>query len=230
VAKLKGAKKKLIYTRVELTTLWLNWRHRRTYDRLVFESDEKQVTNSEFNMWMPYAIDEAAARKFVDDRGYDRARVQEEVQPWVDHMFEIMANEDDRNYAYIMNWFTWILRKKTKTGTALLLMADHGAGKSVVAERYSQILGAIPNINTTHKPVERFCRLCRLCRFRFRFRFRFTRLTFHVSRVTSFYSVLCICQAVYYTCQMIRAVLIVILHLFKNLFSFAWWHRVGILG
>jgi hypothetical protein len=138
----KGQKRKLVYEHKELTSLWLNWVKRRVCDRLVFQPDADRVSEREFNMWQPYSIDEKSARAFAERRGMDERAVLLAVKPWVNHMFHIIADGNTANFHYIMNWITWVLVRKTKTGTALLLMADHGSGKSVVAETYSEILGA----------------------------------------------------------------------------------------
>jgi hypothetical protein len=140
----KGQKRKLVYEKKDLTSLWLDWCDRRVCDRLVFQPDPDRVGARDFNMWQPYTIDEKEAKAFAERRGMDAKDVLKAVEPWIEHMHNIIADDNTLSFHYIMNWITWVLVRKTKTGAALLLMADHGAGKSVVAETYSEILG------TTH--------------------------------------------------------------------------------
>jgi phage/plasmid-associated DNA primase len=80
----------------------------------------------------------------VERRGWDNQRVLRELKPWLDHMFHIISDGYTSHFNYIMGWMSWVLVNKTKAGTGLLLMSDHGAGKSCVAEAYAEILG------TTH--------------------------------------------------------------------------------
>jgi hypothetical protein len=141
VPKLKGAKKIVVWERKELPVLWLQWRGRTTFDRCVFQPKSENVKAGEFNLWTPYAVDEDNAWNFVKRRGWDRKRVLLELKPWLNHMFHIISDGYRNHFRYIISWKTWILRNKSKAGTALLLMSDHGAGKSCVAEAYAEILG-----------------------------------------------------------------------------------------
>lgn len=142
VPKLKGKQKTVVWERKEMAEIWMRWEGRKTYDRVVFEPNEAMVGAREFNMWSPYAIDEAFAKKFVESRGMSKRDVLIALKPWLNHMFHIIADGDRSHFKYIMNWKTWVLCNKTKAGTALLLMSDHGAGKSIVAETYAEILGS----------------------------------------------------------------------------------------
>jgi len=141
VPRLKGKKKEVIWETKDVVDLLLKWGRRQIFDRVVFEPDQSKVGPREFNLWSNFAIDEAAAKAFVRRRGWSDKRVLKELKPWLNHMFHIIADGYRSHFDYLMNWFTWIMRHKSKVGTALLVMSDHGAGKSVVLEMYAEILG-----------------------------------------------------------------------------------------
>ena len=142
IPRLKGKNKTVVWEKKDMAEVWMRWKGRQTFDRVVFEPDETMVGKKEFNMWSPYAINEEYAQKFVQSRGMSKKDVLTKLKPWINHMFHIIADGDKSHFNYIMNWITWVLVKKTKAGTGILLMSDHGAGKSIMAETYAEILGS----------------------------------------------------------------------------------------
>ncbi len=136
-----SAKGKLSFTNGQLVDVWLSHPDKVVYHKLTFQPDPDMVGEGEFNVWTGYAINERLAKAYVAKRGLSDDDVLTQVKPWVDHMFHIIGNGNKENFGWIMNWLTCILLNKAKTGTACLLMADHGAGKSIVADLYSSIMG-----------------------------------------------------------------------------------------
>lgn len=136
--------KKSIKTKViPLVELWIKWPGKRRFNHLVNNPNPEEVTDGEFNQWSPFAIDEARALKFVRSRGWSDEECIRQLKPWLDHCKDILADGSDTNFDYQQNWFTWVLQKKRKAGVALLVMSDHGAGKSCVADYFATILGPL---------------------------------------------------------------------------------------
>ena len=135
-------KRKCTWRKVGLNTLWLDAHDKRKiFDHIVQQPDPSLVSPKEFNMWTPLAIDEAAVGRFLSRRGWTDDDCLRRLQPWLNHMYHIIADGNRDHYEYLLNWWSFVLNKKEKTGIAILLMSDHGAGKSITIENYSEILG-----------------------------------------------------------------------------------------
>lgn len=124
-----------------LVELWLNWDARRIFDTIVHEPNPESVTNKTFNVWTPYAIDEARALEFVQKKGWSDEECMRRVRPWIQHIFHVIADGNVDYFKYIINWFTWPLVMKTKSGAAMMLASAQGAGKTTLTEMYCEIFG-----------------------------------------------------------------------------------------
>jgi len=68
-------------------------------------------------------------------RGYDYNQLdevkKEVIQPFLNHVHDVIANGDEKVYRYILVWIASILQKPNfKTGTALVLIGNQGTGKN----------------------------------------------------------------------------------------------------
>ena len=71
---------------------------------------------------------------------------ESEIRPFLDYVFEIVANGDEKAYEWVLDWCADILQDPAKKpGTSLVLVGMPGAGKTFLGEC---ILGAI--IGPTH--------------------------------------------------------------------------------
>ena len=125
----------------KLFDLWIDWEDRKVYNGVVSESEEINVVPGNLNIWTPFDIDEIRAKEYMERHGYSKTEGFRLIEPWLQHVYKIIAAGNLSHFRYIMSWLTFILKKKTKTGVALLLMSDHGAGKSLFADMYCDIMG-----------------------------------------------------------------------------------------
>ena len=129
------------FKKFALVDLWLKWSQRATYDHIVWEPRLRNVGPSDFNMWSRYLINYSVAERFVRRRGLTDKQVLKAIAPWLNHLFHIVADGRKAHFEYQQSWFSAVLHGK-KTGVAMFLMSDHGAGKSIVAEMYALIMGS----------------------------------------------------------------------------------------
>ena len=53
------------------------------------------------------------------------------IQPFLDHVREVIANNNEQVYKYILVWIASVLQKPSfKTETALVILGHQGTGKS----------------------------------------------------------------------------------------------------
>ena len=73
--------------------------------------------------------------------------VQEIIEPLLDHIREVWANNDEHNYRYIMNWLARPLYtlnetgKSERTNVALVIQGAPGCGKGTISRLMAQIYG-----------------------------------------------------------------------------------------
>jgi hypothetical protein len=93
------------------------------YNKLVFKPAGKGLCKHEYNLWCGFKARE------VDtiDMG--------KVQPILNHILEVLADNNETYYKYIISWLAQIIQKPwRKTETALLFKGQEGDGKSCIAE------------------------------------------------------------------------------------------------
>lgn len=112
--------------------MWFGGGDRRIVDRLVFEPDLAKVTLNEFNLFLGLRVQRDYA---VDDVALDESR----IQPILELLHDVWANEDDQIYNYILNWMAYPLKVKRKTDVCLVVISDQGYGKGTIAH---DLLGA----------------------------------------------------------------------------------------
>ena len=104
-----------------------------------------------FNFLSFYSKDSKAFSYF---RGYDYTEVkeinEELINPFLNHVKEVICDNDERLDKYVNNWFAEILQKPDcKLQTALTLIGEQGTGKNVFTDVLCKLLGiyACDNIN-----------------------------------------------------------------------------------
>jgi hypothetical protein len=127
----------------KLADLWMDWCGKRVYESEVNEPDPARVDSTMFNRWTDLIINEQRALAFVQRRNWTREKCMEVLRPWINHNFHILADGNLEHYNYQQRWWARIIKKKIKNKTAILVMSDHGAGKSAVAERMVDIFGPV---------------------------------------------------------------------------------------
>ena len=87
--------------------------------------------------------------------GYDYQQVDEindsRVQLWLNHIKEVLANNDESVSEFIINWFAYILQNPgNKTCSCLVFTGDEGCGKTIVSNLFSKLLGIYAEKNITN--------------------------------------------------------------------------------
>ena len=76
------------------------------------------------------------------------------IKSFLEHTREVIANNDENLYEYILNWISYIVQNPAeKTGIVLVLLGKQGAGKTWWSDTLCEMLGkyATPNItNIAH--------------------------------------------------------------------------------
>ena len=82
------------------------------------------------------------------------------IQPWLDHVSNVISNHNKEIYEYLLNWISFIVQNPgEKTGVMPILISDQGAGKNeFFSNIICELLGsyALPNLNDIEKITGRF--------------------------------------------------------------------------
>ena len=105
-----------------------------TYESMKFYSEDPNIFS--YFHWYPYS------RLILC--------TQNVIQPYLDHIFRVIANSDQELYDYIIKWISFIFQHPDgKTGTALVIIGIPGCGKNTFTNVLCQLLGEYsdPNAN-----------------------------------------------------------------------------------
>lgn len=73
---------------------------------------------------------------------YDAVQNDELVQPYLTHIKEIIANNDNVIYEYILNWLAQLIQQPVeKIGTVLVIIGGCGTGKNMFTTPMVNLLG-----------------------------------------------------------------------------------------
>ena len=87
-------------------------------------------------------------------RGYDY-KVRDEInyeliQPFLNHIHDIIANNNDEIYNYIIHWIASVLQKPSfKTETAIVIVGSQGTGKNIFSNAICHLMARYANENVT---------------------------------------------------------------------------------
>ena len=110
--------------RTSMATRWLLDEHKRRYSRIVIDPTMRHPSH-EFNMWPGFAAEKLPA---VADE-----LVAALIQPFVDHVTEILAAGVAEHASYILDWMALLVqRPERRTQTLLLFYGQQGAGKGML--------------------------------------------------------------------------------------------------
>ena len=85
-------------------------------------------------------------------RGYDRNLLKsinyEIIQPFLDHLLNIVCGNDKKCYEYFLDWMSFILQNPDgKTGVVPVLIGSPGSGKNITTDVFCNLLGIYANSN-----------------------------------------------------------------------------------
>jgi hypothetical protein len=82
------------------------------------------------------------------------------IQPFLDHILDIICNHELDLYTYILNWIAFLIQRPgSKTGTALVIIGEQGTGKNkFFTDVISKLFGrnCISNENSIGNIIGRF--------------------------------------------------------------------------
>lgn len=125
--------KALFKNEKNVAEIWVNDKNRRTYDEITFKPNEYFEYDEDgynvYNMWQGWVYN------------YDKNFVVDEskISKILIHLKEVICNENDEMYEYILNLWKLILLGK-KTGIGLGLTSLQGCGKNTVAEYFGEMI------------------------------------------------------------------------------------------
>ena len=88
-------------------------------------------------------------------RGYDFKQLdtvkQEVIQPFLNHIHDVIADNNEEIYKYILVWIASILQKPNfKTETALIILGHQGCGKGFFTNVICKLMAQYANDNVTN--------------------------------------------------------------------------------
>jgi len=114
---------------VPIGAYWLRWKHRRTYDSVVFypgQLDANQLA-AFYNLW----------------KGFEVKGVPGSFPKIEYHLKQIWCRGNEEHYRYLITWFAHLIQyPQEKPGVALVIKGGKGTGKSTIFEGiFERILG-----------------------------------------------------------------------------------------
>ena len=110
-------------------TIWLNHTSRRDVFAIKFDPTEKEDKNY-FNIYKGFNY------KLTNNIDYNK------IEPFLFHIKDVWANNNEKHYNYILNWFSHIFQKPNKkTLTAIVATGIEGNGKSIIINKISELMG-----------------------------------------------------------------------------------------
>ena len=127
------------------------------------KKDGKKRPYSCWDLFMDHQLDfTVKALKFFSEdpqvfsyfRGYDFKELdevkKEVIEPFLQHIKEVIANNNEEVYKYILVWIASILQKPNfKAGTALVILGNQGTGKNVFTNVICKLMARYANENVT---------------------------------------------------------------------------------
>jgi phage/plasmid-associated DNA primase len=82
------------------------------------------------------------------------------IQPFLDHVYNIISDHNNELYNYILNWISYLLQNPgSKTETAFIIIGEQGTGNNkFFTDVISKLFGryAIANENNINNIIGRF--------------------------------------------------------------------------
>jgi hypothetical protein len=127
--------------------IWFNDFYRRDVNEFEFNPFTLESSKDCFNTWKGYKI------KNTDD--YD----EKNIEPFLFHIKDVLANNDIEVYEYILNYFAHIIQKPyQRTNVCLCFKSIEGTGKTLFLDIIRKIMGddTFINVNDMDKVLGRF--------------------------------------------------------------------------
>ena len=111
----------------------------------LFDIVAKTINNHKF-MKRSYAFNSKNEDVFSIFRGFDFYESDDvdvgKIELFLNHVREIIASGNDVMYKYIISWIAYLIQNPgKKTKTCLLLIGDHGVGKTIFTDIIAKLFG-----------------------------------------------------------------------------------------
>ncbi len=129
VKTIEDGEEKTKASRMPLSQWWLTRRDRYTYDGLIFDASQEEVSEQdEINLWRGFGIPENP------DGDWSRMR---------EHIRNVIAAGDAKSFDYILRWLAWAVQNPTlQAEVALALLSEEkGTGKGFLGRAMCHLFG-----------------------------------------------------------------------------------------
>jgi len=121
----EGKKKK----QINPFDIWIKASDRRDVDKIVFNPYNNHKKN-EFNRWTGFNYENTGLPNM------------DKLQYWLNHIKTIWADNDEKTYEYILNWFARIFQTPhKKNNVCLVLHSVEGVGKTMILNMIGKLMG-----------------------------------------------------------------------------------------
>ena len=119
----------IIKKKFNLHDLFEDDQNRLDYKYIVCEPLQIKLNKKDFNIFDGFEINKNLS-------------VNENIDPFLNHIKTIWCKNNNEKYDYVLNWFAHCLQKPhLKTRVALTLMSKPGAGKGIIVQKFKEIYG-----------------------------------------------------------------------------------------
>ena len=128
--KMKNADGKSIYEETSKIQpkglIWLRSPQRRQYNGFFFNPDKDKEVDGYYNLWKGFAV----------------KPIQGDCSLYLQHIYEVIAQENKEIYDYILNWMADAVQNiTTRPGVSIILRGGSGAGKGAMIELFGELFG-----------------------------------------------------------------------------------------
>jgi len=111
---------------IPLAEWWLRHTQRRQYDRIVFQPNEDEEVNNNYNLWRGFGVEPAPG----------------DCSLFLNHVRHVLCANDEACYLYVLRWMARAVQKPEEPGqVAIVLKGRMGTGKSFFARTFGALFG-----------------------------------------------------------------------------------------
>jgi hypothetical protein len=126
-----NANSALKYIKVNPFNLWLEHIDRKDIDKIVFDPSTTEEKENVFNTWSGYKYNHT-------DEDID----MDKIKDFLFHIKDVIANNDESQSEYILNWISHIIQMPYKrTNTCLVFSSIQGVGKTIIIDLLGKMIG-----------------------------------------------------------------------------------------
>jgi len=121
----------LKYIKVNPFNLWLEHIERKDIDKIVFDPSTTEQKENTFNTWTGYKYNHTDDEVDMD-----------KIKDFLFHIKDVLANNDETQSEYILNWIAHIIQMPYKrTNTCLVFSSIQGVGKTIIIDLLGKMMG-----------------------------------------------------------------------------------------